>query len=43
MIKPFEVATNANYTLASFCDYQHRINFAEGHPNHHDLAILVTR
>ncbi|RNA34037.1 A disintegrin and metallo ase with thrombospondin motifs 12, partial [Brachionus plicatilis] len=41
--EPFKIEANATKTLNNFCKYQHSINLPESHPNHHDLAILVTR
>lgn len=37
------MVTNASSTLDSFCKYQNEINFPTSHPNHHDLAVLLTR
>ncbi|XP_045512095.1 A disintegrin and metalloproteinase with thrombospondin motifs 7-like [Pieris brassicae] len=39
-----EVTTNADSTLNSFCRWQHQTNTNDDKdPNHHDVAILVTR
>lgn len=39
-----QVTTNADYTLASFCRWQHQLNPNDDNdPHHHDVAILVTR
>uniref|UniRef100_A0A1B6CIH1 Peptidase M12B domain-containing protein n=1 Tax=Clastoptera arizonana TaxID=38151 RepID=A0A1B6CIH1_9HEMI len=39
-----EISQDATKTLASFCDWQVTINPKDhSHPNHHDLAILLTR
>ncbi|XP_045775396.1 A disintegrin and metalloproteinase with thrombospondin motifs 7 [Maniola jurtina] len=39
-----DVTTNADYTLASFCRWQHQLNPQnDNDPHHHDVAILVTR
>ncbi|CAH0724922.1 unnamed protein product, partial [Brenthis ino] len=39
-----QVTTNADYTLASFCRWQHQLNpNDDDDPHHHDVAILVTR
>lgn len=40
---PFEIVVNASATLENFCAYQHEINYPTGHPNHHDLAVFITR
>jgi hypothetical protein len=38
------ITVNADDTLNSFCNWQMGLNHAEdSHPNHHDVAILVTR
>ncbi|XP_076356664.1 A disintegrin and metalloproteinase with thrombospondin motifs 6-like [Tachypleus tridentatus] len=42
--KDLEINHNANSTLKSFCKWQQYVNFQdENHPNHHDVAILLTR
>ncbi|XP_078710941.1 A disintegrin and metalloproteinase with thrombospondin motifs 7-like [Lampetra fluviatilis] len=39
-----KIVTNAEKTLASFCKWQKNINVGDdSHPNHHDVAILLTR
>jgi hypothetical protein len=38
------ITVNADDTLSSFCKWQMGLNHADdSHPNHHDVAILVTR
>jgi hypothetical protein len=38
------ITVNADETLDSFCKWQMGLNHPEdSHPNHHDVAILVTR
>lgn len=38
------VTVNADKTLYNFCKWQQKLNPPEdAHPNHHDVAILVTR
>ncbi|XP_077291043.1 ADAM metallopeptidase with thrombospondin type 1 motif B [Arctopsyche grandis] len=38
------ITTNADTTLANFCRWQRDLNPADdSHPNHHDVAILITR
>jgi len=38
------VTVNADKTLESFCKWQALQNYdSEHHPNHHDVAILITR
>lgn len=38
------VNANADETLASFCKWQQTINPKDiKHPNHHDIAVLLTR
>lgn len=38
------VTVNADKTLESFCKWQEQQNYEdEDHPNHHDVAILITR
>ncbi|KAL0271566.1 UNVERIFIED_CONTAM: hypothetical protein PYX00_008622 [Menopon gallinae] len=37
------VTINADRTLESFCKWQEQQNYEESHPNHHDVAILITR
>lgn len=38
------VTVNADRTLESFCKWQSMQNYdEEDHPNHHDVAILITR
>jgi carbamoylphosphate synthase small subunit len=40
----FNVTTNADKTLDSFCHWQRKVNSPEqDHPDHHDVAILLTR
>ncbi|GFO21304.1 A disintegrin and metalloproteinase with thrombospondin motifs [Plakobranchus ocellatus] len=39
-----QITHHADNTLRSFCKWQKRINFRDDdHPNHHDVAILLTR
>jgi len=39
-----EISHHADKTLASFCKWQMSVNPKdETHPNHHDVAILLTR
>jgi len=39
-----EISHHADKTLASFCKWQLSVNPKdETHPNHHDVAILLTR
>jgi len=39
-----EISHHADKTLASFCKWQMSVNPTnETHPNHHDVAILLTR
>ena len=39
-----KVEIHADNTLNSFCKFQKNINFEKDeHPNHHDVAILLTR
>ena len=39
-----EISHHAEKTLASFCKWQLSVNPKdETHPNHHDVAILLTR
>lgn len=38
------VSDAAELTLKSFCKWQRLVNPSdESHPNHHDVAVLVTR
>ncbi|XP_052279811.1 A disintegrin and metalloproteinase with thrombospondin motifs 7-like isoform X4 [Dreissena polymorpha] len=38
------IAYHADKTLNSFCKFQKKINFKDDdHPNHHDVAVLLTR
>lgn len=38
------ITTNADTTLSNFCKWQRDLNPADDtHPNHHDVAILITR
>ncbi|KAJ8669558.1 hypothetical protein QAD02_000817, partial [Eretmocerus hayati] len=38
------VTVNADKTLYNFCEWQQKLNpLEDSHPNHHDVAILVTR
>ncbi|KAL4227652.1 negative regulation of cellular response to hepatocyte growth factor stimulus [Mactra antiquata] len=38
------ITHHADKTLKSFCKYQKSINFKDdSHPNHHDVAVLLTR
>ncbi|KAK6644121.1 hypothetical protein RUM43_000388 [Polyplax serrata] len=38
------ITVNADKTLESFCKWQEQQNFeGDDHPNHHDVAILITR
>ncbi|XP_059487414.1 A disintegrin and metalloproteinase with thrombospondin motifs 7-like [Neocloeon triangulifer] len=40
----FNVTTNADVTLDSFCAWQRKLNNPDDdHPDHHDVAILLTR
>ncbi|XP_070542487.1 LOW QUALITY PROTEIN: A disintegrin and metalloproteinase with thrombospondin motifs 7-like [Ptychodera flava] len=42
--KDLEITHHADSTLKSFCRWQNMINPTdESHPNHHDVAILLTR
>lgn len=42
--KDLNITVNADETLDSFCKWQMGLNHPEdSHPNHHDVAILVTR
>nr|CAD7404410.1 unnamed protein product [Timema poppensis] len=42
--KKLNVTVNADQTLESFCTWQLKMNTPDdNHPNHHDVAILVTR
>ncbi|XP_063218509.1 A disintegrin and metalloproteinase with thrombospondin motifs 7-like [Bacillus rossius redtenbacheri] len=42
--RKLEVTVNADQTLENFCAWQLEENFPDdGHPQHHDVAILVTR
>ncbi|BFY97420.1 hypothetical protein BsWGS_00460 [Bradybaena similaris] len=39
-----QISHHADKTLKSFCKWQKNINFRDDdHPNHHDVAILLTR
>ncbi|KAL3866276.1 hypothetical protein ACJMK2_043584 [Sinanodonta woodiana] len=39
-----KITHHADNTLHSFCKFQKKINFKnEDHPNHHDVAVLITR
>ncbi|XP_070161221.1 A disintegrin and metalloproteinase with thrombospondin motifs 7 isoform X2 [Polyergus mexicanus] len=39
-----DIAINADRTLYNFCKWQQKLNPGDdSHPNHHDVAILVTR
>ncbi|CAL4068988.1 unnamed protein product, partial [Meganyctiphanes norvegica] len=39
-----DISHNADNTLRSFCKWQHMVNPSdENHPNHHDVAVLITR
>ena len=39
-----EISHHADNTLKSFCKWQATINPGDdSHPNHHDVAILLTR
>lgn len=39
-----EIGQDATKTLASFCKWQEKINPKDIHnPNHHDIAVLLTR
>ncbi|XP_076178913.1 A disintegrin and metalloproteinase with thrombospondin motifs 7 isoform X3 [Ptiloglossa arizonensis] len=39
-----DITVNADRTLYNFCKWQQKLNPADdSHPNHHDVAILVTR
>ena len=39
-----KIVHHADHTLQSFCRWQKRINPKnEKHPNHHDVAVLMTR
>lgn len=37
------ISQNAEDTLASFCKWQQSINPEENNPNHHDIAVLLTK
>lgn len=38
------ISANADETLASFCKWQQTVNPKDiTHPNHHDIAVLLTR
>lgn len=38
------ITHHADKTLQSFCKFQKKINFKDDdHPNHHDVALLLTR
>lgn len=38
------VTVNADKTLESFCKWQEQQNYGDdSHPNHHDVAILISR
>lgn len=42
--RDLNITVNADDTLSSFCKWQMGLNHADdSHPNHHDVAILVTR
>lgn len=42
--RDLNITVNADETLDSFCKWQMGLNHPEdAHPNHHDVAILVTR
>ncbi|XP_060601173.1 A disintegrin and metalloproteinase with thrombospondin motifs 7-like isoform X2 [Ruditapes philippinarum] len=42
--KDLNITHHADKTLQSFCKFQKKINFKDDdHPNHHDVAILLTR
>ena len=42
--KDLTITHHADNSLASFCKWQQTINPKdEKHPNHHDVAILLTR
>ena len=39
-----QITHHADKTLRSFCKWQKSINFRDDdHPNHHDVALLLTR
>lgn len=39
-----DITVNADRTLYNFCKWQQKLNpVDDSHPNHHDVAILVTR
>lgn len=39
-----EISPDADKTLASFCKWQEKINPKDiSSPNHHDIAVLLTR
>lgn len=39
-----DITTNSVSTLESFCEWQHNINPKDvDHPQHHDIALLLTR
>ncbi|XP_015187266.1 PREDICTED: A disintegrin and metalloproteinase with thrombospondin motifs 7-like isoform X2 [Polistes dominula] len=39
-----DITVNADKTLYNFCKWQQKLNLGDdSHPNHHDVAILVTR
>lgn len=42
-LEGLSVTVNADRTLESFCKWQEQQNYEESHPNHHDVAILITR
>lgn len=42
--RDLQVSTNADTTLSLFCHWQQQLNpINDSHPQHHDVAILVTR
>ncbi|KYN39801.1 A disintegrin and metalloproteinase with thrombospondin motifs 7 [Trachymyrmex septentrionalis] len=42
--RPLDITVNADKTLYNFCKWQQKLNPSnDSHPNHHDVAILVTR
>jgi hypothetical protein len=42
--RDLNITVNADDTLSSFCNWQLGLNHPEdSHPNHHDVAILITR
>ncbi|XP_063220579.1 A disintegrin and metalloproteinase with thrombospondin motifs 6-like [Bacillus rossius redtenbacheri] len=37
------ISSDASSTLKSFCEWQYKINPNIDHPNHHDIAVLLTK